>query len=141
MKALLCLLAFTLWADEAQDRTAIDRIIVALNDPAERAGLFANGADSTVDFDQLLELHRKPRPRCITTIGFDETWTVLTVPRVVSGSIRFVSPEVAIVEGASVIRGAVTFVPRVPLLFVMKKEGGQWRITAAKVLAHRRGML
>jgi hypothetical protein len=55
-------------------------------------------------------------------IGMNEPWTGLTVPRVVSGGIRFITPSVAIVDGASIIRGAVMLAPRVPLLFVLQKD-------------------
>jgi hypothetical protein len=64
----------------------------------------------------------------------NEPWTELTVPRVVSGRIRFITADVAIVDGASTIRGAVTLTPSVPLLFVMKKSGVEWRITTVRVL-------
>ena len=135
VKLILCfplLCAFGLWADEAQDRAAIDKAIAALNDPAQRAGLFTKDADSSVDLGRLLDLHRKNSSSRGFVIGMDETWTEMTVPRVVSGSIRFVTPDVAIVDGASTIRGAVTLAPSVPLLFVMKREGKEWRIGAVR---------
>ena len=74
-------------------------------------------------------------------IEMNEPWTELTIPRVVSGSIRFITPSVAIVDGASTIRGAVTLAPSVPLLFVMKKDGAGWRISAVRVLADHAIML
>jgi hypothetical protein len=64
-----------------------------------------------------------------------ETWRVMTVPRIVSDSIRFITPDVALVDGASTIRGAVTMAQSVPLLFVLKKDGGEWRIHAVRRLA------
>ncbi|MFY9723877.1 MAG: hypothetical protein WAJ87_00180 [Bryobacteraceae bacterium] len=135
VKLILCFPLFCaagLWADEAQDRAAIDKVIAALNDPVQRAGLFTKDVDSSVDFDRLVDLHRKNCLPFGAMVGIDETWTVLTVPRVVSGSIRFITPEVAIVHGASDIRGAVTLARRVPLLFVMKKQGAEWRISAVR---------
>lgn len=136
MKALLCLpllLAAGLHADEAQDRAAIDKIIVALNDPAQRAVLLPKESDSNVDFDHLLDLHRRPMPPPgVVMTGMNEPWTELTTPRIVSGRIRFISPDVAIVDGASTIRGAMTFVRRVPLLFVMKRAPAGWRIEAVR---------
>ena len=137
VRPILCfslLGAAGLWADEAQDRAAIDKAIAALNDPVQRAGQLARDVDSTVDFDRLIDLHRKtPLSHCVA-IGMNEPWRELTVPRVVSGRIRFITVDIAIVDGASVIPGAVTLAPRVPLLFVMKKAGGEWRITAVRVL-------
>jgi hypothetical protein len=134
VKAILCLpllIVSGALADEAQDRAAIDQVIGLLNDPVQRGRLWTDDADSTVDFDHLLDLHRSRRPVTDLTIGMDETWTELTVPRVVSGPIRFVTPTVAIVDGASTIRGAVTLAQRVPLLFVMKKDGAEWKVALA----------
>ncbi|MGA2739085.1 MAG: hypothetical protein ABSG65_16725 [Bryobacteraceae bacterium] len=137
MKSILCLAllcALGLWADEFQECAAIDKAIATLNDPVRRANVLATDADSSVDFDRLIDLHRKDLRPFRVVIGLHEPWTELTVPRVVSGSIRFIASDVAIVDGASTIRGAVTLVPRVPLLFVMKKAGGSWRISAVRVL-------
>lgn len=130
--SLFC--AVGLWADEAQDRAAIDRVIATLNDPVQRAGLLAKDVDSGVDFNRLVDLHRKDSSSPGVVIGMDETWTELTIPRVVSGGILFITPFVAIVDGASTIRGAVTLAASVPLLLVMKKDGAEWRIRAVRVL-------
>jgi len=130
--SLFC--AVGLWADETQDRAAIDRVIAALNDPVQRAGLLTSDVDSGVDFDRLIDLHRKDTLSVGVVIGINETWTELTVPRAVSGRIRFITPSVAMVDGASTIRGAVTLAPRVPLLFVMKKAETGWRISAVRGL-------
>jgi hypothetical protein len=54
---------------------------------------------------------------------------------VVSERIRFVTQDVATVDGASTIDGAITLARRVPLLFVLKKVGAEWRISAVRVLA------
>ena len=138
MKAILFLplfLAIALQADEAQDRAAIDKMIAALNDPAKRANLFMKDADSAINFDRLIDLHRLPAPSPGVVIGMNETWTQLTAPRVVSERIRFVTQDVATVDGASTIDGAITLARRVPLLFVLKKVGAEWRISAVRVLA------
>lgn len=137
MKALFflpLLFALSLQADEAQDRAAINKVIVALNDSAQRAGLFTKDVDSMVDFARLVDLHRAAASGP-DIIGRDEAWTQLTVPRVVSGSIHFVTPNVALVDGASTVEGAVTLARRVPLLFVMRRESAQWKISAVRVLA------
>ncbi len=94
--------------------------------------LFTKDADSYVDFDHLVDLHRKDSLATGGVIGMNETWTEMTVPRVVSGIIRFITPDVAIVDAASTISGAVTLKPSVPLLFVMKKVGREWRIVASR---------
>jgi hypothetical protein len=138
MKALFflpLLFALSLQADEAQDRAAINKVIVALNDSAQRAGLFTKDVDSMVDFARLVDLHRAAVSGSGIMIGRDETWIGLTVPRVVNGTIRFVTRDVALVDGASTIEGAVTLARRVPLLFVMRRESAQWKISAVRVLA------
>jgi hypothetical protein len=90
--------------------------------------------DSEVDFDRLIDLHRRESQYGGVAIGINEVWTELTAPRVVSGRVRFITPDVAMVDGASTIRGAVTLRRSVPLLFVMRKDKGEWRITAIRVL-------
>jgi hypothetical protein len=135
MKAILCLpLLFSsgLFAGEAQDRAAIDQVIEALNDPAQRHRLFTSDADSAVDFDHLIALHHIPCAPIL--IGMDEVWIQLTQPRVASGNIRFITSDVATVDGASTIQGAITLAPRVPLLFVMRRGAGEWKIGAVRVL-------
>ena len=139
MKAMLCLpllFATGLYAGESQDRAAIGRVMDSLNEPAQRGRAFAADADSTLDFGSLVRLHRRiPCVACVA-VGMDEPWTELTVPRVVCENIRFITPDVALVDGASIIRGAVSLLPRVPLLFLLKKSGADWKITAARVLDH-----
>jgi len=137
VRPILCFSLFCaagLWADEAQERAAIDKVIAALNDPVQRTRLLAADVDSGVDFDRLIDLHRRKPPYPGFVIGTHEPWTELTVPRVESGHIRFITADIAIVDGASIIRGAVTLAPSVPLLFVMKKAGAEWRITTIRAL-------
>jgi hypothetical protein len=151
VKLILCFSLFCavgLWADESQDRAAIDEVIAALNDPVQRVRLLTQDVDSGVDFDRLVDLHTNMMRYCQedslslgVLIGRNEPWTELTVPRVVSGRIRFITPTVAIVDGASTIRGAVILAPSVPLLFVMKKDGAAWRINAVRVLTDHATML
>jgi hypothetical protein len=128
-------LAAGLMADEAADRAAIDRAVAALNDPVQRPGALASDAESDVDFDWLIGLHEVCCRYPGVTIGMNEPWREMTVPRIVSDRIRFLTTSVAIVDGASTIRGAVTLAERVPLLFVLRKEGAEWRVAAVRRLA------
>jgi hypothetical protein len=140
MRALFCLPLFcatALWADETQDRASIEKVIAALNDPGHSAALFTRDANSDVDFDRLIDLHRLDSFLPYRPIGMNEPWTELTAPRVVSGAIRFVTADVATVDGASTITGAVTLAPNVPLLFVMKREDAKWKISSVRVLRIR----
>ena len=137
MKAILFLplfLAIALQADEAKDRAAINKVIAALNNPSERAKLFTKDADSAVNFARLIDLYRLPAPSPGVVVGMNETWTQLTVPRVVSERIRFATQNVATADGASTIDGAITLARHAPLLFVMRREGSEWRISAGVAL-------
>jgi hypothetical protein len=127
-------LTIGLWADEAGDRDAITKVIAAVNDPVLRPRLFTKDVDTAVDFNRLIDLHLLCSSCAGDVIGMNERWREMTVPRIVSSSIRFITPDVAMVDGASTIRGAVTLAESVPLLFVLKKEGAEWRINAVRRL-------
>src|SRR6185295_12100379 len=99
-------LTLGLWADEAGDRDVITNVIAAVNDPLQRPRLFTKDVDSGVDFDRLIDLHIACSSPPNIMIGMNETWREMTVPYVVSGSILFITPSVAIVDGASTVRGA-----------------------------------
>jgi hypothetical protein len=64
-------------------------------------------------------------------------WISLLInPRIASGTARFITPDVALVEGVWIYQeGAAA--QTVPLLFVMKKEGDNWKIASLRVLAPR----
>jgi len=70
-----------------------------------------------------------------------EPWSEMTSPRLTIRSIRFVTPDVALVNAASVQYGSNIPVRRIPVLFVLKKEGKDWRIAALRVLADLVNML
>jgi hypothetical protein len=76
-------------------------------------------------------------------VGTSEPWTVLTdrqpiVPQVSTVRIRFITPDVALVDGMSRIEGSATLARTVPLLFVMKKQGCEWRINAVSLVGGER---
>jgi hypothetical protein len=56
-------------------------------------------------------------------------------PRILSRTIRFVTPDVALVDGAFTREVDSTESEMTPLLFVMKKDGRVWRIASVRVLA------
>jgi hypothetical protein len=140
VKALLLLpllLAAALRADEASDRAAIDRTIDALNDPDRREAVFAKDSDAKRELDSLVGIHR-PQAVCLSGMGRvvpPETWSILTVPHIGSGTVRFLAAGIALVDGESTVDGAITLLRRVPLLFVVKREDDEWRIVSVRVLA------
>lgn len=54
---------------------------------------------------------------------------------IVSGSIRFVTPKIALVDASKTQFGSLTVVRSVPLLFVLVKQGASWRIAAIQLFA------
>jgi hypothetical protein len=135
MRVIICLaalFAIMLKADEVTDRAAIDAVIEAVNNPLQRTRLFTQDLDSSVNFDRLIDMHLALSPNVPVPVGTPEPWRLLTEPHIVSGAIRFITADVAMVDAASTVRGAVTFAETVPLLFILKKEQAGWRINAVR---------
>jgi len=135
MKAIVWVsLVFTALAgaDEAADRSAIERVIRVLSDrqivssKKQVSTLFTLDADS--DLDRLTELNARWLQLS------SEPWSEMTTPRFAIHSIRFVTPDVALVNAANAQYGSTIPVRRIPVLFVMKKEGTDWRIASLRVL-------
>jgi hypothetical protein len=62
----------------------------------------------------------------------------LTNPRVASRAIRFITPDVALVDGACSYRVDVSNTQTTPLLLVMKKgKEDSWKIASLRLLAQR----
>lgn len=135
MKTIFCIslvFAAIAWADEATDRVAIEGVIGTLNadktgaDQKRIASLFTTDADN--EFDRLANLDRR------LLQSSDKPWSEVTTPRIVIQSIRFISAEVALADAANTQYGSTILVRRVPVLFVMKKQAGEWRIASLRVL-------
>jgi hypothetical protein len=88
--------------------------------------LFAADADS--EFDRLALLDRQ-------LLGLsNEPWSEVTAPGVTIRSIRFVTPDVALIDAANTQYGSVILQTRIPVLLVMRREGIDWRIVSLRVL-------
>jgi|HubBroStandDraft_1064217.scaffolds.fasta_scaffold162370_3 hypothetical protein len=59
---------------------------------------------------------------------------VIVNPRIANGTVRFVTPDVATVEGSYTRRDGDS-VQTTPLLFLMKRDGDVWRIASVRLLA------
>ena len=134
MKAVICTLLVSTacaWAEGAADRSAIEHVIGSLN-AGQNAGekplrvLFTTDAEN--ELDRLASLDRWLLERS------NEPWSEVTTPRLVIQSVRFVTPDVAVVDAANTHFGSTILVRRIPVLFVMKKEGIGWRISSLRVL-------
>jgi hypothetical protein len=164
MKAILCLpllLCSYASAEEAGDRAAIGRAIATLNEQPQRTTVFT--ADASSELDRLPDVKLKSVrplgvPDAIVPVGgplgatvtiSHEPFGEATInlpgatslpamevlnPRIASGSVRFLTPDVALAEGAWTYtsQGATQ---TIPLLFVMKKEGDAWKIASLRLLA------
>ena len=137
MKPILCLLvafAAGLQGDEASDRKAIGQIIDALNAPADAAeakplpSLFTSDADRS-DRDRLAALLGLVR------VNPGQPWSEVTSPRFGTPSIRFITPDVALVDTAVAQFGTMIGVRRLPAYLVMRREGVEWRIAAVRTMA------
>ncbi len=135
MRALPCiplLFASFACADTPADRAAIERVVGAVITDQNRTGakrsstLFTADADN--EFDRLLDLDRR-----LLKLS-EEPWSEITGPRLVIQSIRFVTPDVALVNAVNAHYGSIILARRIPVLLVMKKEGTDWRIASLRVL-------
>ena len=157
MKALLCLpllLAAGAGADEASDRVAIGRAIAAVNNVPAPDALFTADSDAADALQRICRdnppVYRFPswerghaapgtvsisqEPWGEATIGLPLPPGEITNPRIEGRSIRFLTQDVALVDGACVYRTAAG--TRItPLLFVMKKDADDWKIASLRVLA------
>ena len=163
--SIALLLAFAAYADDAafDDRLAIDRAMAGLNLSPAPEGLFTD--DATSDLGRLPEV-KSPAFRILKTsvdlgaaptlgrpvlVISKEPWgeaqllfpgdprlvsTELTNPRITGGKIRFVTSDVALVEGSWTYQ-EVGSSQTIPLLFVMTKEGERWKIASVRLLASR----
>jgi hypothetical protein len=132
MKALvaLALLCATLVfaegpADQAADRTAIEKVIGSLSTAKPVSILFTPDAES--DLGRLTAMNRT------MTDAANQPWSELTPPLLVIDSVRFITPDVALVNAANTQIGTVP--RRVPILFVMRKVGADWKIAALRLLS------
>ena len=101
MKAVICTLLLSTayaWADGAADCAAIEHVIGSLN-ASQTAGekslpvLFT--ADAENELDRLASLDRWLLERS------NEPWSEVTTPRLVIQSVRFITPDVAVVDAAN----------------------------------------
>ncbi len=123
MKRILCLsilIATYAWADEAAERGAIEQHIAAFNNHSKSvADLFT--ADAPESERAVLSAHEEPLSE-------------VTPPKVLTLSVRFITPEVALVECVATEYGSLILGRSTPMLLVMKKGEAQWRIASLRVL-------
>lgn len=127
--ALLVLLvsASCAFADETADRAAIESLIVVLNDRAKPASdQFTREAIAAGEAGRLSEVER--------TFARSGPLSETTEPRLMVRSVRFLTPDMALVDASLAQYGSVIIVRSVPIVLVMKKIGN-WRVEAIRSLA------
>jgi hypothetical protein len=121
MKAICCvfpMLAVCAWAAEPADTEAIRKAIATFNRPGERASVLARDAD----LSPLAHLAGQE----VSQVYFE----VKTI-RLVDAGMR--TPDVAFVEAAASQFGSLIVKRTMPALFVLKREGGAWRISVMRI--------
>ena len=158
MKPILCLFLLfspSALADEAADRASIERVIAALrvdatsSDWESRIAAVAESPKAVaelkrvgaVQFTFAIQSTGKPtvtishEPWGEATFNLPMTVTPDLLAQIVVVEIRFVTADVALVEGGWEHDDAHL---RRPVLFVMKRVGNDWKIASARELAPRR---
>ena len=116
MRAVCCvlpMLAAIAWAGGTTDDEAIRKAIATFNDPHKRARVLARGAD-------IAPLDR------VGGQGVSQVYYEVT-------AIKFVSPDVAFVDATASQYGSVILKRTTRVVFVLKREGGVWRISVLRV--------
>jgi hypothetical protein len=143
MKLLVCVvtllcaalaLADSALADSDADRTAIQSVVATLNDhTAPASTLFTTDGADGAELGRLADLNRMLSPSA-------EPLSEVTPPKIAVGSIRFITPDVVLVDGISAQYGSVIVTKSVSVLLVMKREGSNWRIASFRTIANLSGL-
>jgi hypothetical protein len=128
---IVFLLAGVLWADQAADRRAIEGVIERLNDRDQRPSLFVEGADARA------ELRRLDRAGCLAE---PRIWSEVPAPRFTRPTVQFIAPDVALADVEYMEYLRMAFV-RTPIVVVLKREAGEWRIATLRVVGDCPGAL
>lgn len=110
---IITLLSGMAWADEAADRVAITRTVAAAAKPDAKAADLL-----TADFDG--ELVKLPAA---------QPWCELDCPKLTFGAVRFITPDVALVDGTATGDGVV---PSPAFIAILKRVGDGWRIASMR---------
>ncbi len=148
---LSILLASCAYADEATDRAAIKNVIATLNTPAFGPGLFTAGFNDFPELARLGVSANTSSPIMVTegqsgrVVISHEPWGEATVgptltikwvtSRFAITSTGFISEDVALVDAINEQSMDDSTPPKLPVLFVLKKEGTVWRIASLRLIA------
>ena len=133
MKFAFCfaslLLASVAWADATSDRAAIESVISRLNDGVTPVStLFASDAvDNPTKLVQLVRLNR-------SRTAANQPLSEVSDPKTIVHSIQFITPEIALVDANNAQFGS-QIMRSLPTMFVMKRQGDDWRIAAYRIIS------
>ena len=113
LPCLLCLCAIPAWADEAADRAAVAKVVIAFNDKPRRPALLTRDAD-------IPSLSSNPGEE-VSQIYFE------------AKTVKLLTPDVAIVDADGSQYGSLAAKRVLPALFVMQRVGGEWRIAVLRL--------
>jgi hypothetical protein len=117
-------------ADSATDRSEIERVVrtvLASGKSDEKAvgTFFMPDADN--ELRKVAELYGRLGEAA------QAPWSELSGPYVVIQSVRFVTSDIALVDATKGQIGAVALDRRIPILFIMKRDGPNWLIFSLRV--------
>lgn len=114
------------FADEAADRTAIGKLLAALNDRnAPHDQLYtADSGDSRQLLERIERIPDSGRPM-----------SEVTPPVLVLSAVRFITPEVALVDAAITQYGSLAIRERTPVLLILRKSR-DWQVAVVRVQAN-----
>lgn len=136
MANFACVLAFLCCAsalvDDTGDQAAVERLIAEFNaaPASRRAAFFTSDANGPRQLQQLSDLDRE--------LSGGRPWSEVSTPQIHCRSVRFITPDVALVDAENTQYGSVILVRRVPVLFVVRNEHGAWRIAALRIMDRAR---
>jgi hypothetical protein len=108
----------------ARDRIAVEDLIHLLNTAQPVSALFT--ADAESDLDRLRVIQREMRSAVTRTSG-------AAPPAFVIVEVRFLGPDVAIVNAAEVQLGGGS-PKKIPVLLVVRRDAAGWKIAALRLL-------
>jgi hypothetical protein len=150
VRILLCLTALVAsaaWADETTERAAIEATVAALNTSPSRPNLFTGDFANADELQRFLRLEGQVIQSDGVVVGTEAaTLTISSEPmgeanlhfrplkRFVTRSITFLSPDTSVVVAIRERQFEPTASKRVPVLFVLRREGSEWHIASFRVL-------
>jgi hypothetical protein len=112
-------------AQTPDEQAAVETVIHSLRTAEPVSALFTADADS--DLDRLRQIEQN------MIKSAHEPWSEVGPPVLVIKSVRFLNPDIALVDASETQIGSLT--NRVPVFFALKRQNGQWKIAYLRVLS------